>query len=137
LKRLLVIAAVAAIAYAAHSHYTAPGTPSDGASTSIATPQSSTGEISGAGTVIRLLPDDNEGDRHQRFIIRLASGQTLLVAHNIDIAARVSPLHEGDTVEYKGEYAWNDKGGVVHWTHHDPAGNHPAGWLKHDGQTFH
>ena len=86
--------------------------------------------------MIRVLPDDNDGDRHQRFIIRLASGKTLLVAHNIDIAPRVSPLSEGDTVEYRGEFVWNDKGGVVHWTHHDPSGHHPAGWLKHAGQTF-
>ena len=136
MKKLLAIIAVVAIAYAAHNHYAAPSTPADGSSTSIATPHSPTGDISGTGTVVRLLPDDNDGDRHQRFIIRLPSGQTLLVAHNIDIAARVSPLREGDTVEYKGEYAWNDKGGVMHWTHHDPAGNHPAGWLKHDGQTF-
>jgi hypothetical protein len=138
LKKLFVLVAIVALAYAAHSHYASVSVnaPSNGASTSVATSQSPAGEVSGTGTVIRILPDDNDGDRHQRFIIRLASGQTVLVAHNIDIAARVSPLREGDTVEYKGEYAWNDKGGVVHWTHRDPAGKHPAGWLKHDGQTF-
>lgn len=86
--------------------------------------------------VERILADDSDGSRHQRFLIRLESGQTLLVAHNIDLAPRVSGLREGDTVEFNGEYVWNEKGGVVHWTHRDPANHHVAGWLKHDGQTF-
>lgn len=133
-----VALAVLALAYAAYSHYAAAPASARADSTIAATAaaQSPSGEISGTGTVVRILPDDTNGHRHQRFILRLASGQTLLVAHNIDLAPRVSPLNVGDTVEYKGEYAWNDKGGVVHWTHRDPAGNHPAGWLKHAGQTF-
>ncbi len=83
-----------------------------------------------------MLPDDNDGSRHQRFIVRLDSGQTILIAHNIDITPRISPLSAGDTLEFSGEYEWNSKGGVVHWTHRDPAGRHPAGWLKHNGKTF-
>ena len=93
-------------------------------------------QVHGAGIVTRLLPDDEEGSRHQRFILRLPSGQTLLVAHNIDLAPRVPHLEIGDTVEYYGEYQSNPRGGVVHWTHRDPGGRHAAGWLKHDGQTF-
>ena len=86
--------------------------------------------------VARLLPDDNSGSRHQKFILRLAGGQTLLVAHNIDIAPRVSGLSEGDQIEFNGVYEWNEKGGVLHWTHRDPNGRHTAGWLKHRGQTY-
>ena len=93
-------------------------------------------QVSGSGTVARLLPDDTRGSRHQRFTLRLASGQTLLVAHNIDLAPRVPDLAEGDSVEFFGEYEWNERGGVIHWTHHDPRGNHIAGWLKHRGQTY-
>lgn len=26
--------------------------------------------------------------------------------------------------------------GVIHWTHHDPARKHVAGWLKHQGRTY-
>ena len=93
-------------------------------------------EVEGQGTVSRLLSDDTDGDRHQRFIVILASGQTLLMAHNIDIAPRVSPLEVGDTVSFKGEYEWNEQGGVIHWTHHDPDGRHEPGWIKHNGRTY-
>lgn len=98
--------------------------------------QQSGAQVSGDGIVSALLPDDNKGSRHQRFILRLASGQTVLVAHNIDLAPRIDSLRKGDTVAFNGEYAWNDKGGVVHWTHHDPAGRHTPGWLRHAGQTY-
>jgi hypothetical protein len=86
--------------------------------------------------VARVLPDDLDGARHQRFIVELASGQTLLIAHNIDIAPRIEGLAVGDSVRFKGEYVWNAKGGVVHWTHHDPQGGHVAGWLMHNGRRY-
>jgi hypothetical protein len=92
-------------------------------------------QVSGEGTVTRLLPDDNKGSRHQKFIVRLASGQTLMVAHNIDAAPRVAGLRAGDRVKFSGEYEWNDKGGVIHWTHRTSSGPHPGGWLRHGGQT--
>ena len=93
-------------------------------------------QVEGEGTVVRVLPDDVDGARHQRFILQLASGQTLLVAHNIDIAPRIERLEAGDSVSFNGEYVWNQKGGVIHWTHHDPQGRHVAGWLKHNGKTY-
>jgi len=93
-------------------------------------------QVHGEGTVVRLLPDDDEGSRHQRFIIAMASGQTLLVAHNIDLAPRLDSLKAGDVIEFNGVYEWNGKGGVIHWTHRDPRGRHPAGWLKFAGRTF-
>ena len=93
-------------------------------------------QVQGIGEVVKVLADDNDGSRHQRFILRLTSGQTLLVAHNIDLAARVSSLNRGDSVEFYGEYAWNSKGGVIHWTHNDPQGRHVSGWLKHNGRTY-
>ena len=86
--------------------------------------------------MIRVLADDLDGSRHQRFIVQLASGQTLLVTHNIDIAARIDGLNAGDRVSFNGEYIWNDEGGVIHWTHHDPQGRHVAGWVIHDGKTY-
>ena len=93
-------------------------------------------QVEGSGVVTRILSDDNNGDRHQRFIIGLQSGQTLLVAHNIDLAPRISSLKVDDAVEFFGEYEWNDQGGVMHWTHKDPRGRHVAGWLKHNGRMY-
>lgn len=92
--------------------------------------------IEASGRVIKVLPDDNQGSRHQRFLLDSGLGHSLLVAHNIDLAPRIPDLQRGDSVLFKGEYVWNEKGGVVHWTHHDPDGRHPGGWLKHNGRTY-
>jgi hypothetical protein len=93
-------------------------------------------QIAGEGTVVHVLPDDNKGSRHQRFLLEIDSGLTLLVAHNIDLAPRIPDLTKGDRVGFYGEYEWNDKGGVIHWTHHDPGGRHPDGWLEHRGRRY-
>lgn len=93
-------------------------------------------QVRGEGVVSALLADDNQGSRHQRFVLRMASGQTVLVAHNIDLAPRIGGLAQGDSVGFNGVYEWNAKGGVIHWTHHDPAGRHLPGWLRHRGQTY-
>lgn len=93
-------------------------------------------QVQGAGNVIRILSDDNDGSRHQRFVLQLDSGQSLMIAHNIDLAPRIEALREGDRVSFYGEYEWNERGGVIHWTHHDPEGRHVAGWLEKDGRRY-
>lgn len=88
------------------------------------------------GRVKRTLADDNEGSRHQRFIVEDNAGNTVLVAHNIDLASRV-PLANGDDLKLYGRYEWNAKGGVLHWTHRDPQGREPGGWIEHRGKRYH
>jgi len=87
------------------------------------------------GEVTRVLADDDEGSRHQRFLVSLSNRHSVLVAHNIDLAPRV-PLEEGDRVRLFGQYEWNEKGGVLHWTHHDPGGRHEGGWIELDGKRY-
>jgi len=88
------------------------------------------------GTVEAVLPDDLEGDRHQRFVMRISRDQTLLVVHNIDIAPRLSTLRKGDRVSVKGEYEWNDRGGIIHWTHKDPRNSHEDGWIDYNNVRY-
>ena len=85
--------------------------------------------------VKKTLPDDLDGSRHQRFLLDVGGGRTVLVAHNIDLAERV-PLDRDDVVRIRGQFEWNDRGGVLHWTHHDPRGRHPGGWIEHAGRRF-
>ncbi|MDQ7012790.1 MAG: DUF3465 domain-containing protein [Planctomycetota bacterium] len=85
--------------------------------------------------VVHVLPDDNDGSRHQRFLIELSPERTLLVAHNIDLAERV-PLDKGDTILLHGQYEWSEKGGVLHWTHHDPGNRREGGWIEHEGVRY-
>lgn len=91
--------------------------------------------VSTVAHVTRILKDDNDGSRHQRFIIKTPDGLSILVAHNIDLAPRV-PLAENDQVSIYGQYEWNNKGGVLHWTHHDPNKRHPGGWIIYQGQKY-
>ena len=92
--------------------------------------------VEAEGIVTKVFSDDLKGSRHQRFVVRLESGHTVLISHNIDLAPRVDALKTGDSIAFRGEYEWNDKGGVVHWTHHDPDGRRPGGWLRHEGHTY-
>lgn len=149
MRKILLFIAVAAAAYwslrQADIAQTPPATPS----ASVAAARDDTEiirrafenrqgdvQVQASGVVERVLTDDQAGSRHQRFILKLANGQTVLVAHNIDLAPRVAPLAVGDRVEFFGEYEWNAQGGVIHWTHRDPAGRHVAGWIKRDGEVF-
>jgi hypothetical protein len=93
-------------------------------------------QVTGTGKVSRLLRDDLKGSKHQKFILSLPSGQTILIAHNIDLAPRLDSLAKGDEVSFAGEYEWGKRGGVVHWTHKDPHGRHADGWLRHKGILY-
>ncbi len=147
MKKLLlpaiVFAAIAVFGYGQHD-LPFPGAPTSAAAASdndsvlanAFEKRASKTQVEGRGTVVKVLSDDNDGSRHQRFIVRLSSGQTILIAHNIDLAPRVSSLSEGDVISFGGEYEWNPKGGVVHWTHRDPNGRHAAGWIRRGGQSF-
>jgi len=141
-RRLFLLLLVVAVGYAALDRFELadlPGRSSESGNETIAGAYRnhvSNVQVSGMGVTTKILSDDDDGSRHQRFILKLASGQTLLIAHNIDLAPRITSLREGDSVEFNGVYEWNSKGGVIHWTHNDPDGRHEAGWLRHNGKTY-
>ncbi len=142
MKRVLIIFVALAGAYYAfeHSSFEGQRSPafqeSNAALENVISSRRSGSQVQGSGTVSRILSDDRDGSRHQRFIVQLASGHTLLIAHNIDLAPRVTNLKAGESVSFFGVYEWNERGGVLHWTHHDPAGHHVAGWLEYNGSRY-
>ncbi|TMG28919.1 MAG: DUF3465 domain-containing protein [Chloroflexi bacterium] len=94
-------------------------------------------EVTADGTVVRLLPDRTSSTgTHEQFIIRLSSQNlTVEIEHNISVGAR-APIAEGDRVIVHGEYVWNSKGGLIHFTHHDPQGTHEGGYIEDNGRTY-
>lgn len=93
-------------------------------------------EVCGHGVIAKVLKDDTQGIRHQRFVVRLPPGQTVLIAYNFDLAPRIDGLRTGSPIEFVGEYDWNGQGGVVHWTHRDPGGHHSPGWIRYEGRQY-
>lgn len=91
--------------------------------------------VEAEATVVKNLPDDQIEPRHQKMLLELPGGHSLLLAHNIDLAERV-PAAEGDRLRFRGEYEYSEKGGVIHWTHHDPKKRHDDGWIEHAGRRF-
>ena len=83
-----------------------------------------------------LTDETSETGTHQRLILDLdGSTQTLLVTNNVSIGKRV-PAAVGDHLLVHGEYVWNEQGGLVHFTHHDPQGSHEGGWIDRLGVRY-
>lgn len=93
-------------------------------------------EVTATGIVDRVLSDQSgPSGPHERFIVRLSSGMTLLIEHNLSIAPRV-PVAVGMAVTVHGEYVWNAEGGLLHFTHHDPDRSHEGGYVLYGGKRY-
>lgn len=92
-------------------------------------------EITFTAPVKKLLPPDTRGLPHQKFLLELSNGTTILVAHNTRMAPEV-PISAGSFVTIKGEYIWNPKGGLMHWTHHTDTPNHEGGYIDFNGKRY-
>lgn len=85
--------------------------------------------------VVKVLPDDNNGLKHQSWIVRLSNGRELRAVYNVDMCERV-PVRVGDRVAMGGEFIWTKYGGLLHWLHHDPRGQRPDGYVYLNGKFY-
>lgn len=87
--------------------------------------------------VVKVLEDDQEDIKHQKWLVRLPSNHTLLAIYNIDYYERV-PIQEGDEISLAGELGHNDQTGkpFIHWLHLDDTGKRPYGYVKLKGKYY-
>jgi hypothetical protein len=74
---------------------------------------------------------------HEGFLVRLNAGCALVVRVevNTDFTGAI-PLASNQQVAVKGEYEYYPRGGVIHWTHHDPRGRHENGFIEAGGRMY-
>lgn len=72
---------------------------------------------------------------HETFRAQTCAGPVQIV-DNVALAPRV-PVRPGDLIDVRGEMV-HDPGRlpVVHWTHHDPEGRHPDGFIRLRGRIY-
>lgn len=85
--------------------------------------------------VKKMLKYDDRGLPHEKFLLSLSNGATILVAHNTKMAPYV-PIQAGDLVTVHGEFIWNAKGGLIHWTHHSDSQSHEGGYIDFNGKRY-
>jgi hypothetical protein len=91
--------------------------------------------VEAGGEVVHILPNDDKPPRHQNFLVEVAPHHTVKISHNVDIAPR-APVTKGSRIGFRGRYEYNEKGGVVHWTHRDPSGAKTGGHLEIEGRLY-
>ncbi len=71
--------------------------PSHALSQAIAQKQSDV-QVQSSGIIVKVLPDDTHGSKHQRLLVKLNNGHVILIAHNIDLAS------QGAVTQRRGNY---------------------------------
>ena len=86
-----------------------------------------------AGCVVAGADDAGPSGGHEGFLLHLRGaagrGLTVRVEDNVDLTGYI-PLAAGDDVTVRGEYVFDPRGGLVHYTHRDPRGHHAAGYVR-------
>lgn len=132
-KKILIAIIIIIIAYLKVDYKAVTGTSTS--ENNVLISQQQTGNIiTVSATVLKLLADDVKGSRHQKMILKV-NNKTLLLAHNIDIASRI-PVRVGSKLKVRGQYEWNEKGGVIHWTHRDKNNKHAHGWVEYNNKRY-
>jgi len=97
-------------------------------------------EVTAQGSVARVLGiRTGPSGPHEGFLLHLRGadghGLTVRVEDNVAITGPV-PIAAGDDLTVRGEYIYDARGGVIHWTHHDPRGRHQSGYLDVGGRRY-
>jgi hypothetical protein len=97
-------------------------------------------EVTAEGSVARVFGvREGPSGMHEGFLLHLRGsaghGLSVKVEDNTDITGPI-PLQPGDELELRGEYIYNDLGGLIHYTHHDPSGRHAGGYIQVGGKTY-
>ncbi len=95
-------------------------------------------EVTFSGTVTspaRFFYGTHTRCEHETFGVATAAGPMQII-DNTAIAPRV-PVQPGDRIQVRGEMV-HDPGRIpiVHWTHHDPQGRHPDGFIELRGRFY-
>ncbi len=100
--------------------------------------QGSKTEVFVKGTVQRVL-GDSQGPSgvHEGYLLQLRHGCDVLarIETNETLTGHI-PLHNGESVEVKGEYEYTPEGGVIHWTHRARNGRHINGYVYAGGKYY-
>ncbi|HEV3157720.1 MAG TPA: DUF3465 domain-containing protein [Candidatus Baltobacteraceae bacterium] len=97
-------------------------------------------EVTAFGNVAHVLGTrSGPSGMHEGFLVHLQGGSggglSVKVEDNVDISGPI-PLNSGDEVSVHGEYVYNERGGIIHWTHHDPRGRHESGYIIVNGRHY-
>jgi Protein of unknown function (DUF3465) len=97
-------------------------------------------QVTATGSVARVLGTRlGPSGMHEGFLLHLRGaegrGLTVRVEDNVDITGQI-PLQPGDDAVVRGEYIYDPRGGLIHYTHHDPRGRHPSGYIRVNGRLF-
>lgn len=86
--------------------------------------------------VTKLLPDDRNGLKHQKWEARLSNGEVIQVVYNSDMGDRV-PVKIGDKFGVGGQFVWGrQRMGVMHWLHEDKREKRPDGYVFFNGTVY-
>lgn len=97
-------------------------------------------EVTASGVVARDL-GTRSGIRspHEGFLLHLSGasgrGLTVRVEANVDFTGPL-PIIAGAPVVVRGEYEFDARGGVIHYTHRDPRGRHPDGYIELQNKRY-
>lgn len=117
----------------------APGADGNGAVYAAWSEHRSHLEVTAAGSVSRVLGiRAGRSGSHEGFLLHLSGagrGLTVRVEDNVDLTGPV-PLAPGEAVSVRGEYLYDPRGGLIHWTHRDPRGRHADGYVEAGGKRY-